>query len=427
MHGWHEGPRLQTFEELLESIRANAVAQVLLPSRSLDQDEVQSLADALHANKSVKRLQSTEALSDDDDGRKLRLLASALETSAVTELDLSFNKVEPEGVLWLAMCLRSSQVHSLQLSENAFGAAGAMALAQVLAEWPLGDLSIWHNDLTDEGLMALAAALPLSSLTALDLMDHSLSEAGVGALAAALPSSKLVRLVLENSQIGDAGTKLVAGALKESHLEYLDLGINAMHDEGAEALAAHLPGSPLTCLNLSNNRIADAGARALAAVLKDSNLEKVFLDGNDVGEEGYEAFLVGVEDTAVTDLTLQGDGHAGYIEEEVQLSARQSELLQQIQEVLDGNKARSLVLQIHIEGDPTRWTLSFRTIAGSEACTLIWSSDRPAEDLPKAVFEAMGSAGFSRHLRAHNLRLLRPDGRLLEVGSEAPDLLRQLG
>lgn len=193
------------------------------------------------------------------------------------------------------------------------------------------------------------------------------------------------------------------------------MSYNEIGDEGAKALAAGIQDAQLRRLLLSgNDAITAEGARALARALRYSNIELLLLSDIEIRDEAGQAFVEQAKDTAITEL---------------QISGCSEQTLEQIDEVLEANWARSFVLQMQVEGDETQWTFTFRTAAGTVAAVLTWSSDRPAYELPEAVFTAMGTSGFqllTRHLRAHNLRIVRPDGNLLEDSADAPDLAQQL-
>jgi hypothetical protein len=82
---------------------------------------------------------------------------------------------------------------------------------------------------------------------------------------------------------------------------------------------------------------------------------------------------------------------------------------------------------MQVEGEPSDWTITFRTMGGNVAAVLKWSSEHPTHELPEQVFHGMKTAGFqlpSRHLRASNLRFIL-HGKILDCKSDC--LAQELG
>lgn len=236
-------------------------------------------------------------------------------------------------------------------------------------------------------------------------------------MGAALPQSSVRQLSLAENALGDAGMQALASVLRNTPILTLKLSESWLSNESMEKLAAGIRAAPLTSLDLSYSSIHSEGIKALARALGESNIELLNLLGVDVEEEAGRALLEGARDTAVIKLRLSGCS---------------DKTLSGIQEVLTANQARAFLLQMQVEGDETSWTFTFRTAAGTLAAVLDWSSDRPVQELRSEVFTAMtASTGDfqlpDRHLRAHNLRIVRPDGLLLEDGRAAVSLAQQLG
>lgn len=86
---------------------------------------------------------------------------------------------------------------------------------------------------------------------------------------------------------------------------------------------------------------------------------------------------------------------------------------------------RPFVLQMSAKGTE----LTFHTMGGSTAATLTWAGERPVEELPQAVLEAVQSSGFEvrfQPLRLSNLRLVLPQGAEVDISSSAASLLEQV-
>lgn len=209
----------------------------------------------------------------------------------------------------------------------------------------------------------------------------------------------------------------LAAGLRGSTVTSLGLDWNHLRDEGVIAVAAVLPETCVQRLDLSRNFFGEEGARALAAALKSSCVTSLGLFANEMGDLGGKALLEGLRDSSVIDIELDncdiGD-----------------ELFSQIQEALKANKARSFVLQMEVKESEEKLDLTFRTLAGTVAVALTWSLDSPVQDLPQTVLRSMRSAGFPpafNGLGTVQLKLLRPDGGLLDVAATAASLAKQLG
>lgn len=73
--------------------------------------------------------------------------------------------------------------------------------------------------------------------------------------------------------------------------------------------------------------------------------------------------------------------------------------------------------------------LTFHTMGGNVAATTTWPSERPVEELPARVLEALRSSGFQapfQPVRVSNLRLLLPNGKVLDVNPSAGSLWEQM-
>ena len=81
------------------------------------------------------------------------------------------------------------------------------------------------------------------------------------------------------------------------------------------------------------------------------------------------------------------------------------------------------------EGGEPNLTLLFHTLGGNVAASIKWNSTDPNTGLPEAVLGGIKSSGFGcpfKPLRISNLRLLKPDGTLVDVSPDATPLAEQL-
>lgn len=73
--------------------------------------------------------------------------------------------------------------------------------------------------------------------------------------------------------------------------------------------------------------------------------------------------------------------------------------------------------------------LTCRTMSGRVVATVTWPSDHPVQELPVAVLEAMRGSGFEatfQPLQVSNLRLVLPNGQVLDTSQGAAPLEEQL-
>ena len=87
------------------------------------------------------------------------------------------------------------------------------------------------------------------------------------------------------------------------------------------------------------------------------------------------------------------------------------------------------MLHITADGRDPELILMFRTLAGNVAASINWNCADPPAGLPEAVLDGIRSSGFKcpfEPLRLRNLRLLKPDGALVDVSPNAAPLAEQL-
>lgn len=245
------------FQKILSCLRPNSVDRVEHRDRIL--------AEALQLNTSVRKLMLKRAVAHDD-AYGPEILAIALRTSRVCDLDLEANSIHTaQAVTYLTTCLKGSLVRRLCLNSNLMGDKGVRALADSLKSLFVTALGLQCTQLTHVGAQALAKALqgfhshsfgsgeePSGQCRSncpgeRTMQDH---------MANALPLSSAAALTLDVCELGDDGVTALAGrqdqmagVLQASKLMALRLWINAVGDEGVKALAG-IPGSPMKDLNL---------------------------------------------------------------------------------------------------------------------------------------------------------------------------------
>jgi Ran GTPase-activating protein (RanGAP) involved in mRNA processing and transport len=235
----------------------------------------------------------------------------------------------------------NTTLRSLNLSQNQFGAEGAAALGRLLSQANCGitELDVSGNKIGPEGAKHLADAFERNgSLRVVDMRGTGLGNAGVLTVATSLEvndsiqmihvtrsgdvSSKsmgeltrqlaintqsltlkaVLPLVLNNdptmstiamigdgegSVFGDLSANLLALALAKNHtVTTIDLRNNDITSEGAEYFADMLEDNKsITEFNLSSNRIDDEGARAFIRIMSANDTLRVLdLSGNPISE-----------------------------------------------------------------------------------------------------------------------------------------------
>lgn len=429
--------------------------------------ECQALAEALQGNRVLKTL-SLNGINFDGDGghRCFEAIVAGLKGSSVSRLAVLHCPLRDQGVRCLSALLPGSSLTSLTLYGMTVGTKGVRALATILKHTDLRELVLYNTGIEAEAAQSLADGLAGCSLTALDLQNNSLGDDGVRAIAIVLKDTALLELKLSGNRMGPVGAQALAQGLKGSSLVTLEVAFNRFGVEGLRALVAALKDAALKELDLSYNSIGDGGAQALAMALKSSQVTRPRLSQKIVRHEGATASGAGSKDTAVqaggldqmalvlsesiTSLNLQNcgigtkgaeallEGLSGSAVRWLNLSTEQlmpfknnasQEILDQIKAVVHANKTRTFVLQMVVQRTGNQLNLSFRTLSGSVAASLTCSVDLPVQDLPEAVLISMQSSGFQLKgcISCDNLRLVRPDGAVMDVGPTAPPLAQQLG
>mmetsp|Transcript_16202 Transcript_16202/g.26992 ORF Transcript_16202/g.26992 Transcript_16202/m.26992 type:complete len:376 (+) Transcript_16202:75-1202(+) len=215
----------------------------------------------------------------------LQSVASAIaESSLLTRLDLSVNRLGAEGSRIIADCIsKSSSLIELNLYLNFLGPAGALAISDgVASSKSIRELDLSANKMGPWGAKAIADGIARSGLVCLDLSDNNLTNngkdvTGIRAIAAALAiSPSLEELNLAGNSIGPSGAEaLAAGMAVSQKLSWIDLSHNVLCGvdaigrgthivEGINALAEALGGrDTITHLDVRNNALDDMARQTL--------------------------------------------------------------------------------------------------------------------------------------------------------------------
>ena len=232
-------------------------------------------------------------LQDKDMPKILDFLASH---KNISELDLSWNPFEDQGLIMLAA---NNTLYSLNLDSNTYNKITLKAIAALAKNTTLNTIYL-------SGLLSNEAAILLAksnTLTKLEAKFNSIGPSGAVALA---QNTSLTVLDISNSYVG-IGDEGAAAFAKNTHLKSLNVMDNKISNAGFLLLAAHPTISELAIggedpnKNLSTpvlNALAenphlksfrtfniggDAGATILA---KSKSLEEVTLKYGDISDEG---------------------------------------------------------------------------------------------------------------------------------------------
>lgn len=145
------------------------------------------------------------------------------------ELDLHFNQIPDNAVMFLAQCLMNSAVRKLDLAGNPVADAGAAALALT----PLTKLHLQYTHVTSVGLVSLLKSGTLQTLllhkTKISDADFKTLTFAVTVFGDALASNKaLLVLDLSKNKLGkNSAAGFAIGLPANKHLVHIDLSSNS--------------------------------------------------------------------------------------------------------------------------------------------------------------------------------------------------------
>ena len=231
---------------------------------------------------------------------------------------------------------RFAALRTLDLSENKIGPEGASALGEALkVNTVVTTLILWGNKIGGEGnkiggegAKAIAEALKVNAvLTSLDVGHNNFTEQAVlGIVRVARQQDKITNLGLRGCNIGPIGAKEIADYIKfTAVVTTLNLGCNSIGDEGAIAIAKALKVTAvLTKLNLWNNSIGQKGDIAIAKALKVNAVltsldlagspylaGSPFFSGIGIGDKGAKAIAEALKVKAVVTTLDLGSNYIG--------------------------------------------------------------------------------------------------------------------
>ncbi|XP_030623495.1 NACHT, LRR and PYD domains-containing protein 3-like [Chanos chanos] len=251
-----------------------------------------------------------------------------LDSSCLTELDLSENNLLDPGVTLICAGLRSPQcklkILRLRCCNMTEKSCEALASSFCSDYTCLKELNLNDNNLLDSGVKLLSAGLEnhRCKLEKLKLRNSGLTVKGCETLAIVLNSacSQLKELDLSGNDLQDSGVEELSAGLASPHckLETLRLRSCNFTERSCTHLVSALTSfsSRLKELNLSGNELRDPGVRTLCAGLESPHchLKTLGLENCGITEEGCIALATALRSNPshLRELTLK-EKHLGYL------------------------------------------------------------------------------------------------------------------
>ncbi|KAF9191020.1 hypothetical protein BGZ51_007853 [Haplosporangium sp. Z 767] len=253
-------------------------------------------------------------------------LSGIYKNDTLVELDLSENQLGPKGVHFLQQIIfrlqkdKACNIRRLNLSNNDINDVGCISIAKILIETALTHLDLSFNKISDWGASKILAAFETKQLALKDINMEAnlLSFAGGVDICKILtmPQSQISHLDLRGAKVTDVGVPYLAEALRSHQcpIESLNLYDCQLTDTGIMKLAIKLSvNKSLRVLGLGCNCIGDSGVIALSQGLYLNNyLEELDLSENDMALSriGLKALMAAMQtNTTLLDLRLDVDGH----------------------------------------------------------------------------------------------------------------------
>ncbi|KPI86683.1 hypothetical protein ABL78_4241 [Leptomonas seymouri] len=196
----------------------------------------------------------------------------------LSRVDLSWNKVGPNGTKCLMRAYHRNPLCVYQLAANALGDEGTIHLCEALQRHGGRSqltLNLYANEISYSGANAVGQLLAHTTVVQdVSLAGNTIGFKGAQALQqhltdfAVLAACPLRSLNLSDNWLGDEGAASVAAIIAADLpvLERLDVSDNQISDVGATAIVtAVLRNTHLRILNCENNRL---GAKAVEAVVR---------------------------------------------------------------------------------------------------------------------------------------------------------------
>ena len=238
------------------------------------------------------------------------VLAASPALRHLTTLDLTNNRIGDAGAIALARSETLYNLASLNLQNNWLGPSGAAALAASPAVQRVGSLDLSRNQIDDDGALALARAEGLLDLCALYLHENPIGNAGIAALSQSPALHGVTALSIGGGPIGEVGIDALVGGPMLHALTSLRCGGESHHQIGskiAHGLAEVATPYRLTALVLDEAGVTPAAAQRLVQAESLRELASLSLRGNNLQNAGARALASATLD-GLTALDLGDNG-----------------------------------------------------------------------------------------------------------------------
>lgn len=299
----------QSWKLIIDALHHNKTLKRLgiITSSGFGVENVKALAEALRHNNILTQLTLGDIPLGSESGTAF---AKALEDNLTLNILIGWrNNLDLKAMRALANALQvNTCITALSLEHNKLGSEDFKIIADILkVNKTLGSLILGNNNPGLEGLRALAIAFLFNkTFHTLELAFCELGEEGVegGAVIATMitGNKSLIRLNLKNNRLDEVVEDLLSTALQNNEtLTALDLGNNDLRGEKVAAAIRH-PKSSLLFLGLDGNQIGHKGSQVIAETLKvNHSLLTLSSSGNYIG--GLEA-LEAMMDAMATNSTM---------------------------------------------------------------------------------------------------------------------------
>ncbi|XP_065096621.1 NACHT, LRR and PYD domains-containing protein 12-like [Paramisgurnus dabryanus] len=243
-------------------------------------------------------------------------------SSSLTELNLSENKLQDSGVKLLSDGLKNTncELKILQLSNCSITEEGYKSLALALELHPshLTELDLTGNDPGESGVKKLTDVQKKSNCTLKTLKFLSPdAEKGCQAVMDIVQENPLLltELKLTKNKLTDTTVKHLAALLEDKHckLKTIQFNSNSISEKGCVDLLSAFNSNPsnLKELDLSDNKVRDEGMEKISTLLNNPlcMLEKLKFSECGITEKGYKTLVSTLRSgcSHVTELDLSGN------------------------------------------------------------------------------------------------------------------------
>ncbi|XP_022206354.2 uncharacterized protein LOC111062968 [Nilaparvata lugens] len=298
------------YDDLVQSCKekANPTTLVLEIDKNSRENGLSSLASTLRDSAIV----CLDLTHSDMNKQDLKILAKCLEGTKVKSLKLGFNRLrwDVDDINCLASILQCSQISSLDLSHNVFESEYLKILVSYLKNTKIECINLSFNSVSYDFINCLALALPNTNITSINLSGTHMRSEGLQAIASFLPHSKIVSLNLsENIFVRDEIDHL-SSILKDTQITSLYLDNIGMGNESLTFLASCLINTKISSISLSNNSFHDDdGIISLSRVLKNTELTSINYSWNSITDNGLRILAYCLIGSKVSSLNLSSLYH----------------------------------------------------------------------------------------------------------------------